>query len=128
MKSGEYLDQRIDSWERAITRCPEKLRRKVFFSRTKIAETDHLNSSLHDVIGPTPIGMLRQRAGGKQEELVSWEELSRHNTPSDLWIAISGVAYDVTEWKHSHPGGWRLLEASQTIPSAHPSVTRQYMC
>lgn len=43
---------------------------------------------------------------------VSWEELSRHNTPDDLWIAIAGVAYDVTNWGDSHPGGKMVFERS----------------
>ncbi|OAY76990.1 Delta(8)-fatty-acid desaturase 2 [Ananas comosus] len=45
-------------------------------------------------------------AGGpKAVRCVSTEELRKHSTASDLWIAIGGKVYDVTRWLPSHPGG-----------------------
>lgn len=42
--------------------------------------------------------------------VVSWDELAKHASPTDLWVAIEGLVYDVTAWRKQHPGGWRLLE------------------
>ena len=32
-------------------------------------------------------------------------ELKKHNTPNDGWIAIKGLVLDVTKWINIHPGG-----------------------
>ena len=29
----------------------------------------------------------------------TWEEISRHNNASSLWIVLDGKVYDVTSWK-----------------------------
>jgi len=45
----------------------------------------------------------------------TWEEISRHNSASSLWIVFDGKIYDVTAWKDEHPGGEEvLLEAAAT--------------
>eukprot|EP00798_Chlamydomonas_sp_ICE-L_P000414 gene414-1809_t len=56
----------------------------------------------------------------KMSKTISWEELALHKSPSDLWIAIHGVAYDVTEWAKFHPGGWRLLEFYGGMDASEP--------
>ena len=35
----------------------------------------------------------------------TWEEIARHNTPDDCWIAINRIVYDVTDFLEQHPGG-----------------------
>jgi len=40
---------------------------------------------------------------------VTWEQLAKHNTPEDLWVAIRGKVYDLTTYQNRHPGGFRLL-------------------
>lgn len=62
--------------------------------------------------------------GGKQAagKEVSWEELEKHASPTDLWIAIDGFAYDVTEWKKQHPGGFRLLEFYGGMDATEPFI------
>ncbi|PXF47473.1 Bifunctional delta 6-fatty acyl acetylenase/desaturase [Gracilariopsis chorda] len=46
--------------------------------------------------------------------LISWSELSRHNTVKDAWIAIKGKVYDVTEFAKRHPGGDIIFTAAGT--------------
>jgi L-lactate dehydrogenase (cytochrome) len=36
---------------------------------------------------------------------ISGEELSKHATKDDCWIAISGIVYDVSRFIDRHPGG-----------------------
>ena len=40
---------------------------------------------------------------------VSEKELSKHNSEEDLWVAIDGLVYDVSEWQFDHPGGADVL-------------------
>eukprot|EP00980_Cylindrotheca_fusiformis_P015073 scaffold4157_cov136-Cylindrotheca_fusiformis.AAC.23 len=37
---------------------------------------------------------------------LSLEELSKHNSREDIWVAIDGVVYDFTEFAHEHPAGF----------------------
>ncbi|CAF1259819.1 unnamed protein product [Adineta ricciae] len=38
-------------------------------------------------------------------EIITEEELSKHNKNDDTWIAINGNVYDVTRYLKEHPGG-----------------------
>lgn len=41
---------------------------------------------------------------------VSHDELSKHNTVDDAWLAIRGKVYNVTRYMDFHPGGrWQLV-------------------
>lgn len=44
--------------------------------------------------------------------VVTWDELSNHCKVGDLWVAVDGVAYDLTAWAEAHPGGPLVLERS----------------
>ncbi|EPZ30990.1 acyl-CoA dehydrogenase NM domain-like protein [Rozella allomycis CSF55] len=37
------------------------------------------------------------------------EEVSKHKSANDIWIAINGNVYDVTNWLIDHPGGRAIL-------------------
>lgn len=37
--------------------------------------------------------------------VVSTEELSKHSTHKDCWIAVHGVVIDITKFLNEHPGG-----------------------
>ena len=37
------------------------------------------------------------------------EEVQRHNKETDMWLAIHGNVYDVTDFRQKHPGGPELL-------------------
>ena len=36
---------------------------------------------------------------------ISYEELSKHNTTKDCWVALHGKVYDLTQFASHHPGG-----------------------
>ncbi|VUC32649.1 unnamed protein product [Clonostachys rosea] len=37
------------------------------------------------------------------------EEITRHNTSTDLWVVIDNDVYDMTEFQHKHPGGYKVM-------------------
>ncbi|CAI7590701.1 unnamed protein product [Penicillium glandicola] len=39
----------------------------------------------------------------------SMEEVAKHNTKEDLWVAVKGVVLDLTNWVDEHPGGANAL-------------------
>ncbi len=41
---------------------------------------------------------------------ISSEELSKHSTKDNCWLAIKGKVYDVTSFINSHPGGETIIE------------------
>ena len=41
---------------------------------------------------------------------VTWKELKLHATAEDLWVAVNGRAYDLTEYQHLHPGSALILQ------------------
>ncbi|KAI9889839.1 MAG: hypothetical protein M1814_004941 [Vezdaea aestivalis] len=43
------------------------------------------------------------------EKEFSMEEVEKHNSKEDLWIAVKGVVLDVTHWLDEHPGGPQAL-------------------
>lgn len=43
------------------------------------------------------------------EQEYSLEEVAKHNTKEDLWIAVKGVVMNVTDWVEEHPGGPQAL-------------------
>ena len=58
-------------------------------------------------VEPTLVAAL-EAAGGEVAELrqVPWGEVLQHNTVDDLWVAIDGIVYDMTDFVSSdHPGG-----------------------
>ena len=40
---------------------------------------------------------------------MAYDELQRHNTPSDCWLAIEGRVYNFTAFAEDHPGGAQLV-------------------
>ena len=52
------------------------------------------------------------------------EEVTKHNTKDDMWIAVKGIVLDVTNWVDEHPGGANALynfmgrDASEGMPAS----------
>ncbi|CDO96427.1 unnamed protein product [Kluyveromyces dobzhanskii CBS 2104] len=42
-------------------------------------------------------------------KLLSYKEVSEHNTADDLWMIIDGKVYDCTGFVEEHPGGDEIL-------------------
>lgn len=42
---------------------------------------------------------------------ITQEELAKHNSEKDCWLAIHGSVYDVTEFLPDHPGGYEVMAA-----------------
>ena len=57
---------------------------------------------------------------------ISLEELARHRTADDCWLALQGQVYDVTAFLDRHPGGGGILlkfagqDASRVFAAKHP--------
>ena len=46
----------------------------------------------------------------RAERLIKWAELKQHASPTDLWVAVNGKAYDVTAYQKVHPGSSLILQ------------------
>lgn len=64
---------------------------------------------------------------------ISLQEVAKHNTVSDLWMAIDGKVYDLTKFARFHPGGPNVLgrhagtDASKEFNAIHkPEVLEKY--
>lgn len=43
------------------------------------------------------------------DKKISWEELAKHNTAEDCWVAINGKVYDLTSFLEEHPAGPKII-------------------
>ncbi|CAE7218099.1 Cyt-b5 [Symbiodinium pilosum] len=43
-------------------------------------------------------------------KVITREELEKHNSDGDVWMAIHGLVYDVSKFLPDHPGGAHLLQ------------------
>uniref|UniRef100_A0A1A9WWV8 Cytochrome b5 heme-binding domain-containing protein n=1 Tax=Glossina brevipalpis TaxID=37001 RepID=A0A1A9WWV8_9MUSC len=61
----------------------------------------------HSLMDWIRLGNSGEDLSGTQGRLIpiSMEELSKHNSRNDAWIAIRGIVYNVTRYMDFHPGG-----------------------
>ena len=43
------------------------------------------------------------------KKIISYEELKKHDKPTDRWLLIENKVYDITNWAKRHPGGGKIL-------------------
>lgn len=59
---------------------------------------------------------------------VTGDELAKHHTRTDCWMAIDGLVYDVSRFVPYHPGGTKILEMyagrDATAPFSRNHVTK----
>ncbi|PFH34303.1 cytochrome b5 family heme/steroid binding domain-containing protein [Besnoitia besnoiti] len=64
---------------------------------------------------------------------ISLEELARHRTREDLWVALDGIVYDISSYVAFHPGGARILvehagrDISEVFRRYHAWVNAQHI-
>ncbi|KAL8106221.1 cytochrome b5-like [Apium graveolens] len=66
-----------------------------------------------------------------ENKILSFADVSVHNSPKDCWVIINAKAYDVTKFLDDHPGGDEVLlqvageDGSEEFESAgHGSAAR----
>jgi aspartate oxidase len=57
---------------------------------------------------PKPSGVTTKTAS-KELPSITMDELSKHNEEDNLWVAIHGTVYDLTEFAHEHPAGFESI-------------------
>ncbi|KIW45926.1 uncharacterized protein PV06_01631 [Exophiala oligosperma] len=63
-----------------------------------------------------------------ETKVVSFDELSAHNTPEDCWLVIGGEVWDVSKFAPAHPGGSYLIykyaanDATEAFSEVHAST------
>ncbi|KAL0848580.1 hypothetical protein Bca101_021827 [Brassica carinata] len=64
----------------------------------------------------------------EKKKYITHEDLRSHNKPGDLWIAIQGKVYDVSDWIKSHPGGDAVIlnlagqDVTDAFTAFHPGT------
>ncbi|KAK7214633.1 hypothetical protein V2G26_002636 [Clonostachys chloroleuca] len=53
----------------------------------------------------------RENSMAKNLPKYTMDEIARHNTIADLWVVIDNDVYDMTEFQHKHPGGYKVMRA-----------------
>ncbi|OTB06189.1 hypothetical protein M426DRAFT_55663 [Hypoxylon sp. CI-4A] len=60
----------------------------------------------------------------KKTRLISVDEISQHRSLNDLWLAVDGIVYDLSQFAPEHPGGAAVLlqHAGRDATAAYTEV------
>ena len=67
------------------------------------------------------------------DRVITAEELSKHYSTDDMWMAINGKVYDVTKFLDDHPGGDEVMKdtAGTVLPPVPlplpPSISSHFL-
>ncbi|PHJ21650.1 cytochrome b5 family heme steroid binding domain-containing protein [Cystoisospora suis] len=81
----------------------------------------------------TPPGAASSLSGEETVRRISLEELSRHKSRENIWVALDGDVYDITQYLSFHPGGARILldyggkDVSEAFRRYHPWVNAKHI-
>jgi len=74
--------------------------------------------TLYRPLGLISYGCGRELAGirwlSQGKRVITLEEIGRHRSETDCWIAIHGKVYDITDFVGIHPGGDIIMEGAGT--------------
>jgi len=72
-------------------------------------------------------------AARDKNTVYSWDEIAKHNTEKDVWVAVNGQVLDVTKFLPDHPGGKKPIliyagrDATEEFNMLHkPDVIEKY--
>jgi cytochrome b involved in lipid metabolism len=72
-----------------------------------VVSGDEVNKIMNDEF-------MQEQMNEMMNPVFSLEEVAKHNTKEDCWLAIEGNVYNVTEFIPAHPGGEALLQGCGT--------------
>ncbi|KAA6389183.1 MAG: hypothetical protein EZS28_015290 [Streblomastix strix] len=58
-------------------------------------------------------GLITPQIDESQLRIVTESELNEHKVPGNLWLAVKGIVYDVSNFRHQG-GQWALTQAGGT--------------
>ncbi|KAI5180304.1 hypothetical protein NEOKW01_0608 [Nematocida sp. AWRm80] len=66
-------------------------------------------------------------------KILSWEEISQHNSKDSCWIVLSKRVYDITDYLKEHPGGANILienggkDCTEIFMVVHPWINHRLL-
>eukprot|EP01084_Bolivina_argentea_P153670 267943_1 len=100
------------------------------------SKTENKNDDMKQIvpINNLPILTANNNKNGSVE--YSWNEISKHNNPKDLWLVYNNKIFDMSSFLRFHPGGvdviLRIAEKTQDITDIfhklkHPPITNNIL-
>jgi cytochrome b involved in lipid metabolism len=80
-----------------------------YYLMTGEANKPELKSMMRRDVGGPSVNVNEEEAQKAELKEVSIEELKRHASRDDCWVAVDGLVLDVSTWLQRHPGGGKIL-------------------